>query len=242
MQPGEFTLPGSLRALPWRQSHSIIKRPCSDPLHKSSHSGYLLQSQKRGLCHVRTSMDPKQNSSCRDVVRQNSLATNLPFPGCVPAALLRSGVAALCSHGSTGKYSWILQSKRHPNTKRELKWAQGECYSHSLHSLARVTGVPTSQTIHKIRRDSDMLQHTVINETAIYAIILMQSTLGPISSRKLMTLYSTVQHWAVTLAKRKKKAPNYSVVVLLPDFQGQLGGGRWPELYFRFQNINRITN
>lgn len=194
MQPGEFTLPGSLRALPRRQSHSIIKRPCSGPLYKSSHSGYLLQSQEHGLCHVRTSTDPKQNSSCRDVVQQNSLATNLPFPGCVPAALLRSGVAALHSHGSTGKCSWILQSKRHPNMKRELKRAQGECYSHSLHPLARVTGVPTSQTIHKIRQDSDTLQHTVINETAIYAIILMQSTLGPISSRKLMTLYSTVQH------------------------------------------------
>lgn len=43
-----------------------------------------------------------------------------------------------------------------------------------------------------------------------------------------MTLYSEVQHQAVTLVKRggkkKKKDPNYSVVLLLTDSQGQRGG------------------
>ena len=117
-------MPGRLRALPRRQSHSIIKRPCSSALHKSSRSGYLLQSQEPGLCCAGTSTDPKQNGSSRDVVRQNSLTTNLPFPGCVPAALLRSSVAALCSCGSAGKCSRILHGKRRSNTKRELKRAQ----------------------------------------------------------------------------------------------------------------------
>jgi len=123
---------------------------------------------------------------------QNSPATNLPLPGCVPAALLCSGVAALRSRGRAGERSRIFQGKRRARA-RTSTGAQAECYSHSLHP-SRGYRASHSQLTRKIRRDSDMLQHAVINETAIYVIISMQSTLGPISSRKLMTLYSAVQH------------------------------------------------
>lgn len=87
---------------------------------------------------------------------------------------------------------------------------------------------------------------TLINEPAIYLIILMQSGPGPVSSGKRMTLQSTVQCWAATPVKStQKKAPNYSAALLLPDSQGQLRGegglnyiflsSASPELLMRFQ-------
>lgn len=139
---------------------------------------------------LQTQNEPQQQGCGRARLPRDEPTFPQLRPSCPPPQ--RRG----CSLQSWQSWQTLLDLTRCANMKRELKRAQeyrGECYSHSLHPLARVTGVPTSQTSCKIRRDSDPPHHAVINETAIYVIILMQSTLGPISSRKLMTLYSAVQ-------------------------------------------------
>lgn len=70
-------------------------------------------------------MDPKRNSSSRDVVCQDSLVTSPLLPGCILVALLHNSVAALRSRGSAGKCCWILQGKSCANIKYNLKEAQG---------------------------------------------------------------------------------------------------------------------
>lgn len=113
-QPGEFTLPGRLRALPRRQSHSLAKEPCGTALRQSPGSSYSLPSQEPGLCSAGTSTAPKSNSSSRDVVQQNSPVTNLPpSPGCVPA-LPCSGASAPRSR---------CQGKRRADPQHKLKRA-----------------------------------------------------------------------------------------------------------------------
>lgn len=128
MQPGEFTLPGRLRALPQRQSHSIIKQPCSRPYARAQ--GVHCKATSLGSAFWDPT-DPNQSDSSRDVVdvvQPNSLGTNPPFP-----FLPCSSKAAPCNHGSTGKHSRSCRVRHTQSTAKPGPGAEGECFSHSLH-------------------------------------------------------------------------------------------------------------
>lgn len=199
MQPGEFTLPGRLRSLPQRQSH-----------HQTALQQNLSKSSGFGCSHCKASSlgsafwgptAPNQSDSSRGC-----------GPGKPPWDKPTFPFSPLQQQGCS------LQSRQRWQT---LQILQGE--THTEHSSTRSTGgvlqplppplargfPPAKNQPPTKQRDRDVPQPPVINETAIYAIILMLSTLGAISSRELMTLQSTVQHGAVTPAKRggKKKGP-----------------------------------
>lgn len=106
MQPGEFTLPGRLRALPRRQSHSIIKWSCSSPLHKSSGSGIYcntrsLGSAMPGPLQTQNEMAAAGMRYGKTPSRQTYLCpAAFQLPSCAAAAaawLLSAAVAALAN-------------------------------------------------------------------------------------------------------------------------------------------------
>lgn len=125
MQPGEFTLPGRLRALPQRQSHSIIKQPCSRPCARAGALGVHCKATSLGSAFWGPT-DPNQRDSSRDVVQPNPLGSNPPFP-----SLLCSSKAAPCNDGSAGKRSRPCRVRHTQSTAKP--GAQGDCSSHSLH-------------------------------------------------------------------------------------------------------------
>lgn len=136
MQPGEFTLPGSLRALPQRQRHSIIKQPCSRPCARAW--AVHCKATRLGSAFW-DPRDPNHSDSSRDVVQPNpSGQTHLSLFSSAAARLLPAIMAELAN---TPDPAGITQSSTKPGTG-----AEG---SAPATASTPGQGVPTSQATHK---------------------------------------------------------------------------------------------